>query len=363
MQRILALVLFILFASSSFAAEIDLQAALDKARLQNKVGAMQMTIIEAGKSPHTVVSGKTNKPKGSPAITPDTLFQIGSDTKSFTAAVMLKLEIDKKLKLSDKLSQYFPEYKAWGNVTISQMLHNNSGIPSYTADKKFQKKIFEHPDYVWTPAELIAIATKHPMNFKPGQGWHYSNSNFVLAGMIIEKVTNEKLGDLYQKYFISTLDLKNTFYSTEKYPLDVLNRMAHAYSEKNRDITFDNLSWGNAAGAIVSNSSDLATWGYDLFHGKVLPESALKQMMDLVSVKTGKAEPSIKEGYGLAIGMRIDKKYGKWWGHEGETLGYHAIFLWYPEYDLTVAIIANGAAPQLRDFAASVPGLLGIQRK
>src|SRR5262245_18203637 len=157
MQKILIIFLSFFLISSSYANE-KLQSALDKAREKNKVSAMQMTIIRDNQDPITIVSGKTMKTKDAPLITEDTLFQIGSDTKSFTATLIFKLESESKLNVSDKLSKYFPQYKQWGNVTISQLLHNNSGIPSYTKNKKFQKEIKKHPEYEWTPAELIAVA-------------------------------------------------------------------------------------------------------------------------------------------------------------------------------------------------------------
>jgi len=364
MRRTLVLFLSIFLASSACASG-NLQKALDDARIKNKVSAMQMTIIRTDQAPLTLMSGHTMNTANAPAITAATLFQIGSETKSFTAALLLKLELEGKLKLSDSLGQYFPQYKQWNQVTLSQLLHNNSGIPSYSENKSFQNEIFKNRKYIWQPAELIAISAKLPDDFSPGHGWHYSNSNYILAGMVAEKVTHQSLNDLYQHYFLdkSALNLNHTFYLTGAYSNDFIKLMAHGYDENNRDITNDNMSWGGAAGAMVSNSNDLAMWAYSLFHGKVLPENAQKQMMSVVSTKTGLADSAAKEGYGLGIGMRTDKKYGKWWGHEGETLGYHAIFVWFPAYDLTVAILSNGTAPELHDFALSLPGLLGLKPK
>jgi D-alanyl-D-alanine carboxypeptidase len=360
MRRILVIFLTICSLSPAWAVD-NLQKALDKARIDNKVSAMQMTIILPHQAPRTFTSGTATKAADAPVITHSTLFQIGSETKSFTAALILKLEMDGKLKLTDTLGEYFPQYKQWRQITLSQLLHNNSGIPSYSENKVFQQQIKMKPDNLWTSSELIAIAAKRKDDFAPGQGWHYSNSNFVLAGMIAEKVTNQSLNDLYQHYFLSesALDLKNTYYITDQYKPEFIKRMAHGYDEDNHDITNGNMSWGSAAGAMVSNSHDLAVWAYSLFHGKVLPADIQKQLMSVVSTKTGL--PEGKEGYGLGVGTRIDKNFGKWWGHEGETLGYHAIFIWYPEYDITIAILSNGEAPHLRDFAVSLPGVLGIK--
>ncbi len=310
MRRILVISLAICSISSAWAVD-KVQEALDKARINNKVSAMQMTIMLHDQAPRTITSGHTTKAADASAITPDTLFQIGSETKSFTAALLLKLEMEGKLKLTDTLGQYFPQYKQWRQITLSQMLHNNSGIPSYSEDKIFQDEIKTKPDRIWTAPELMAIAEKRKDDFAPGHGWHYSNSNFVLAGMVAEKVTHQSLNDLYQHYFLapSALDLSSTYYITDQYTPEFIKRMAHGYDEDNHDITNGNMSWGRAAGAMVSNSSDLAKWAYALFHGKVFPENIQKQFMNTVSTKTGLHDPNDKEGYGLGIGTRVDAKY------------------------------------------------------
>ena len=366
MRHILIVILSIfsfVFTSMSH-AENKLQTALDKARIKNNVTALQMTIIMPDKDPIAVVSGKTTKAKNASAVTPNTLFQIGSNTKSFIAAALLKLQEAHKLNLNNPLNKYYPQYRQWAEITISEMLHNNSGIPSYSEDKKFQNIAFKDPEKVWSYEDLINLALKRPLEFKPGKGWHYSNTNFILAGMIAEKVSGKPVKELFQDYFFkpSALNLSNTYYSVEAYPSEIIDRMAHGISEKNRDVTADNLSWGRTAGAIVSNANDLAKWTYDLFHGKVLSKESLEQMMTTVSTQTGEFTTGSEEGgYGLGVGTRVNKDFGRWWGHEGHTLGYHSVFIWYPKHDIVIAINANGEAPYLREFAESIPGLLGIK--
>jgi len=352
---------FLFFCQLSLANNTQsLQKALEKARIENHVIGMQMTVILPNEEKITVTSGNTEKNQDV-AIRSNTLFQIGSETKSFTAALLLKLEQQGKLKLTDTLVKYLPYYKQWSKVTLQQLLQNNSGIPNYSEDAGFQKLIQEKPDYQWQSPELIAFAAKQPMDFEPGKGWHYSNTNFILAGMVAEKVTGQTLENLYKINFLdkSALDLSSTYYLPTSYDLVFLARMAHGYDEQNKDITTMNMSWAGAAGAMVSNSTDLAKWAFDLFHGRAIAESELQKMMQLVSTTTGlPVVQEDKEGYGMGIGMRTTEKFGKWYGHEGETLGYHAIFLWFPESDLTVAILANGPATKLKDFAITVPGLL-----
>lgn len=356
MMREVLLCLFSIFTITVNAN--TLQQALDAARINNKVSAMQMTLILSTQEHITLTSGTVEQDPKSAGILPDTLFQIGSNTKSYTAALLLKLVEEKKLKISDTIEKFFPQYQNWANVTLSQLLHNNSGIPSYSENKSFQEQLAANPKRVWTSEELVAIAYKLPLTFQRGQGWHYSNTNFILAGMIAEKVTIKSLNELYQTYFFTPLKLNHSYYLPTIYSEEILKQMAHGYDGQ-RDVTFDNMSWANAAGAIISNSNDLANWAYALFHNKVLSKDSMQQMLSLVSTKTGLNEDNPKEGYGMGIGMRINDKYGKWYGHEGETLGFHAIFMWFPQSDLTLAILANGDANQLRQFAETLPGLVG----
>jgi D-alanyl-D-alanine carboxypeptidase len=319
---------------------------------------MQMTVILPDQRVITVTSGTTKKTDGT-AITPDTLFQIGSDTKSFTAALMLKLQEEGRISLNDKVGDYLPEYPQWKDITITQLLHNNSGIYNYSEDKAFQKSLDTRPGYQWTPKELVAIAAKHPADFKPGEGWHYSNTNFILAGMIAEKVTLKHLAKLYDDYFLqSDLKLADTYYMPFPYSSAILQRFAHGYDDDNKDITQVNMSWAGAAGAMISNSYDLAEWSYAIFHNKALSDESMKEMMQLVSTKTGKPTSQEQEGYGMGLGMRTSPKYGIWWGHEGETLGYHAIFIWFPSQRITAAILTNGSAAKLRDTAMNLPSVI-----
>ena len=128
---------------------------------------MQMTIIYPDKKTSTFNSGTTTNDTNAQKITNDTLFQIGSETKSYTAALIVKLDALGRLSLDDKVGKYFPEYQRWRNISIWQLLHNNSGIPNYSENKAFQKAIAENPQRSWTPKELLAIATKMPIAFSP----------------------------------------------------------------------------------------------------------------------------------------------------------------------------------------------------
>jgi D-alanyl-D-alanine carboxypeptidase len=368
MRRLMLALALLIFMSPAFSIDVDslhdsLQKTMDRERLENNVAGMQMTIVLPSGDHVTLTSGTVENEAGADAVSPETLFQIGSGTKSFTAALLLKLEVAGKLKLSDPLSKYLPQFPQWGKVTLDQLLNSTSGIPNYYENKSFQKRLIAYPRTQWDSEELVDIAANMPTTFAPGQGWHYSNTNFILAGMVAEKITKKSLRDLYNEDFLadSPLSLSQTYYFPSTYPNSILRRMAHGYVTKRdgekRDVVYDNMSWAGAAGAMVSNSQDLADWAYALFHNHVVPKSTVQKMMTAVSIKTGKASTKLMDGYGLGVGMHSSSS-GKWWGQEGETSGYHTIFLWFPKSDLTIAVLSNGEASHLRDFAESLPGYI-----
>ncbi|CDZ78222.1 D-alanyl-D-alanine carboxypeptidase precursor [Legionella massiliensis] len=330
-----------------------LQDQLDQLREQYHISGMALTVIAPQLSPRPLnfMSGKTRKVRGRPIITSD-FFQIGSNTKSFVAAILLKLQSEKRLSLDDPLSKWLPQYAdKWGEVTVRHLLHNNSGIPSYSKNQKFLRKFEREPNYQYSNRELVSYAydDTHPESkavFKAGQGWYYSNTNWVLAGMVAEKAGKLPFEKLLKKYITSSEknNLSNTRYINSSYSRNTLNRLVHGYSDEGEDVTGRNASWASTAGAILQSNEDLAYWAYELFHGNVLNKEDLSQMQQLVSTETGKEIPNTTvnpQGYGLGIGLkRIDA--GPYWGHEGHTEGYHSSFAFFPEDDITITINASG---------------------
>lgn len=345
----------------------QLQQQLDQTRKQYGLNAMALTIIapKISAKPLNFVSGSTQKAKGRPLLTSD-YFQIGSNTKSFVAALLLKLQTDKVLSLDDPVTQWLPEYKHWKQVRIRNLLHNNSGLKSYTQTQGFLKAMEGSEKKQFTPEELLAYSYKEKPLFKPGQGWDYSNTNWVLAGMIAEKATHHSLAWLFKTRFLSAkqLNLSNTLYAPYRYDKPVLERLIHGYTDENQDVSGRNMSWAASAGAMLASNEDLAWWAYDLFHKKALNSDELAQMQALVSTKDGHTlSENSEEGYGLGIGFKITKA-GPNWGHEGHTLGYHSIFAWFPEEDITIAANASGLKnSDFQDFITKIVFILKDSKK
>jgi len=315
----------------------------------------------------------TDGQSGNAPINGDTLFQIGSNTKHFEATLVLKLEAAGKLDINQTLGDWLPEYPAWSRVRIRQLLNMTSRIPNYSETVAIGKIVASDLDHQFTSRELIKAAYPRPDNQLPiPSGWFYSNTNNILAALIIEKASGLSLEKAFETEF-KRVGLHNTFYSAGRYPAAVLARvpvglyknaecLAYQLTPCERstlapligkDMRLQNLSWAGGAGAIVSNPRDLAKWVRALFGGRVIPQRQLDEMKQLVSQQTGAAVAQATEkepAFGLDIVQAYKADFGGlFWFYEGMTLGYRAIFAYLPQYNLVLTVATNSQPPQGED--------------
>jgi D-alanyl-D-alanine carboxypeptidase len=326
-------------------------------------------------------AGETSEHNGVP-VSGDTLFQIGSNTKGFTGALILALEAEGKLDLDQTIGDWLPEYPAWKEVSIRRLLHMTSGLPTYSENPALSRLWVAEPDRHYTPQDLIdfaypSVTTRLP----PNSGWFYSNTNYILAGMIAEKAGGKPYKELLEEKLFAPAKLRDTHYQPTAYPPEIIARMASGYFNNpdcglyepgckqsalapliGRDMRKADVSWAAAAGGIVSTPRDLARWIRAVFAGEVLPPKQLKAFLSLVSTKTGKPIAKVTEddprGFSLGLTRVFKPEVGALWFYEGETLGYRAAFLFSPEDDVLVAAATNsqpsGAEDQLVPMLAKL---------
>lgn len=329
------------FSSTNDHVRLQLQKALDNYRIKTGIPgiAMSFTFHDKNHAVHYSLTSGTTTLNGKTPIQKNTLFQVGSITKSLTAAVVLRTEADPKYKfnIDQPLSKWLPQYPQWGIITIRQLLNHTSGIYNYVesvsgGDISTKNKFSTQH---WTAQELVSIAAKHPLYFKSGRGWHYSNTNYILAGMVVEAVTGQKI-EQKMRELISIADLKNTYYKPDSYPSDLLSRMAHGYNAQNDDITRDNLSWARTAGALISTATDIDKWTSELLTpNALLPKKQLLEMQTVV-FQDKKSTQAGAPTYGLGIA-----RYKSIWFHDGGMAGYTAIFISSKSKHATVTVTAN----------------------
>ena len=271
-------------------------------------------------------------------ITSETKFRIGSITKQFTAAAILRLQEQGKLSVSDPLSKFTPDFPKGNEVTIHQLLTHTSGIHSYTSKPDFLQSV----TVPVKPDDLIQSFKNDPYDFAPGAKWAYNNSGYFLLGYIIEKVSGQSYADYLKTQFFEPIGMSNTGVHDSR---AILEQEATGYAQEGKTLT-KALNWdmsrAGGAGALYSTVEDLYRWNEALFSGKVLSEPSLKAAW--TPVKTASQEKSPEEGYGYGWGVV------KFRGlleiqHSGGLHGFTSHLSRYPTENFTVAILANAVPP------------------
>lgn len=283
-----------------------------------------------------------------------TMFRIGSVTKQFTAALVMRLVEQKKLALDDEFAKYVPDFPLQGRkVTIEQLLEHVSGIKSYT-------EIGEAWQKAWplelTHSELLAFVKDAPFDFEPGTDWHYSNTGYYLLGMVIEKVTSKSYAEVLQTELCAPLGLTRTRYDSNR---DLIVNRAQGYALDGEQLVNDQtfgMEQPGAAGGIVSTASDLVRWQMALSSGKVVTPESFARMRKSTVLPNGH---DTRYGFGL--------KLPEWEGrprveHGGGIFGFNSMLYWLPGDDLHVAVISNGEALSSEKLADAIGyAALGIE--
>jgi D-alanyl-D-alanine carboxypeptidase len=347
-----------------------------------------LQVDRGGGKPILAVFAGDNGLSDKKPIGPDTLFDIGSNTKEFTTALILKLEAANKLKLDDTIGRWLPQYPAWKDVTIRSLLHMVSGIPNYSETVEIGEIEVADIHHQFSDKDLIGfVDPDNGKHLPPNTGWFYSNTNYILAGRIIEAASGMNYEQALTTMILEPLGLHDTFYADGPHPGPaaagpVMSRVPRGlymlqdclmYQPQpchvstlapliGKDLGTQNLSWAGAAGAIISNPRDLALWIRALFQKRVIPETQLSEMTTLASDKTGlplsEVTANDPAGFGLGVARAYRKEAGgAYWFYEGETLGFRTIFAYWPQYDLLITGSVNSRPPNGEDkFGPSVIG-------
>jgi D-alanyl-D-alanine carboxypeptidase len=326
------------------------QQIIDEDRAKYGIPGVQVSVSCPGEEqPRNFVSGTTTI-DGTTLVKPTDLFQIGSVTKSFIAAILLRLEADGWLSMDDPIGKWLPHQipSDWKNITIKQLLTHTSGIVNYTETDEFNR-VQRDNNYKkqWTSEELISFAINKPPYFQPSEGFHYSNTNYILAGMVISSVPGKSVEKEMKTLLSKTLPSSNTYYLPHPYSKDIMDRMAHGYYSSDTDslidATDDNMSMAGTAGAMVSTSEDIASWVRKLLTTtSALPEKQRSEMMSLVDIENGQPIPMTSEKTGYGLGVMHGSIFGsKAWMHGGGTRGYLTEMVWLTCQDVVVTTIIN----------------------
>lgn len=280
----------------------------------------------------TGVDGVADRASGrAPRLSDHT--RIGSVTKTFTGTLILQLVDEGKLKLDDTIERWFPTFPGAAGITVRQLGTMSSGIASYSLDEATTDRYLARPETVWTPQQLTAIGGALPRLFAPGQGFNYSNTNFVMLGEIVEQVTGRPLADVMREKLFAPLGMRETTYrALTRLPSPSWSGYTIQGSEGEvRDATRWSPTFAAAAGQIVSTLGDLRKWTRAVGSGSLLRPATQRVRLqpNTFSARAGRA-------YAFGIGTA-----GGWLMHSGELPGYNTQIAYLPKRRLAIVVLAN----------------------
>lgn len=358
MRRIFAVVcLFVFFGGQATASSsVDLQKSVDPivdefagrkilsgTILVRKGGAQYIRGVHFSSDHHQIKNDA------------ETRFPIASLTKSFVAAAILKLEEMNLLSTGDEALKFLPEFRdllieiEGASPTIHQLLNHTSGLPDYAVTPEFRAKMFKGPLLL---ADLMGFVKEKPLDFRPGKGWNYSNTNYILLGEIIRKVSHQSFTDFLQEKILDPLSLQDT---TIDLPLSSAAAIARPYEPAGSGrvdvidkykLKFLHMSDVSTDGNLVSTVKDVAVWVEALSTGKALSQDSTKKMFN----------PSSAAPYGYGWFVMPDGSGRTVYKHGGDWVAWKSYAIRYPDQDVTIVLLTNQpmSGPEGKEFIERV---------
>jgi D-alanyl-D-alanine carboxypeptidase len=323
-----------------------LSLRLDTLRATYGLPGVSAAILFADGSIWTGTSGLADVAAERP-VTPDTEFAVASISKTFLAALILELAEEGTLELEAPVRDYLPDLAIDPAITVHQLLDHTSGLHDFFYDPDIDKALLADRERVWTAEDSLAYVGKP--YFKPGKGWHYSNTNYVILGLLAEAVGGAPLATQLHARFLAPLGLDHTHYQAVDEPLGPLAR-AYRFDGPGLDEPAVPLTDGTevvpftsvvtaagSAGSIASTAEDLVTWARALYGGRILQPATLAAMVADARA-TAPFKPSIPYGLGVQVAT-IDGRPTL--GHSGRLLGSRTVVRWLPDEGIAIAVLTN----------------------
>lgn len=362
-QLLLSILVLLFFAPLAFpqvgsvtdspALRLKLQAVIDDWHKGGKFPGATVGVALADGTTFGLATGYSDLQAKTP-MKPTDLMLSGSVGKTYAAAVALQLVKEGKFALDDKIEKYLgaePWFARMPNakdITIRQLMNHTSGLVRYEFKDQFTKDLTANPDKVWKPQELVAYILDTQAPFEAGKGWDYSDTNYIVLGMIMEKVTGKKFYELAKTRVLDPLNLTDTRPSDSRKIKGLVQGYAgptnsfggkDAVIEDGKFIINPQFEW--TGGGYASTTADLARWAKAMYEGRGFPPEMLPEMLN------GTAAPMLgrETKYGLGVILRPTRA-GATYGHSGFFPGYMTDMMYFPEHKIAVAVQVNTSVPQ-----------------
>ena len=328
-----------------------LKAKFDSLSTAGSYPGATMTIIAPDGIEHNYAYGYSDIEAGKPMKTGDKML-VGSTGKTFVSAVIMQLIDEGKLSEEDRLSDWLGSKEWFGNlpngedITIYHLLHHTSGLPRYVFKEDLWSAFAEEPGRTWMPEELITFIINDQPVHPAGKGWSYSDTGYLLLGMVIEEITGNSYYDELQSRILNPFSMDDTSPSDSQ----LLDGLITGYTGDHTP-PFDlppkvgvngmhviNPQFEWTGGGLLSNTTDLAVWVKNLYEGRIFSKVQLEKLVKPVDFRTG--QPVNGSGYGMGVFI-YRTPFGEIWGHGGFFFGYETQLLYLPDHGISIAIQVN----------------------
>jgi CubicO group peptidase (beta-lactamase class C family) len=341
------IVVLCLFLSAKLARADNIDDYCNAQLAKQHIPGLSIGVVDHGKLVTARAYGLADVELNVPA-SKDTVYEIGSMTKQFTATLVMMLAEQSEIGLDDKISKFLAHTpEAWKDITVRQLLTHTSGIHGYTEVGDFMMLARN----THTQDEIVKMVSGMPLDFVPGAQWKYSNTGYYLLGMIIEKVSGKSYDDYLSERILKPLGMNETRNGD---PGTIIQRRACGYqwTGKYQNSPALQPSAAFAAGELVSTVADLAKWDAALYTESLVKSSSLQQMWTPVKLNDGK---TFDYGFGWAVGNRDGHKL---MNHGGGTAGFSTMIFRLPDDHLTVLVLTNCAGADCGAIADTIAGLV-----
>ncbi len=355
------------FADALSPAQVTrIGAIVQTALAQQHLVGVEVAVGRNGTTLFTKGYGLRDKAQNLP-VTASTVFPIGSISKQFTAACVMLLVQQGKIDLNAKLATYLPNVPHSSEITVREILDQTSGLPDYVENKPLITALFGGTWMTHEPfAYYVNLTRGIPLEFKPGTKWKYSNTNYMVAGMLVAKVSGEPYERFLTQNIFEAQGLTSMQYLTWSIPAGTNVTRGYNYAKGAYTLVprYD-MSWGGSAGAIASTASDLVKWDGAFFGGKVISPSSVEIATTpprhiSMGMHAGHTQSNIADGYGFGWVAGHDEGRRIVW-HNGGLIGARAMNAVFPDDGLEIVILTNATTADPEAISLRIARLLYAQ--
>lgn len=333
-------ILLLAFAAAAFAQLSDdvrkrVDQVVENALADTAIPSASIAIVTDGRISYEHAYGLARLDPKLPAA-PSMRYKIGSNSKQITSAAILLLVAEGKLSLDDRVSKYFPDLTRARDVTLRELLSHQSGYQDYYAID-FTPPFMTQPA---TAARILDTWARKPLDFEPGSQYQYSNTNYVIAGLIFEKVAGQPLMTFLRARVFEPLGMESPVdLDHDPWPASEPNGYTRFGLGPMRPANPEGPGWLMAAGELAMTAADLARWDISLMNGTILKPAQLKELTTEVPFSTGSGA---RYGLGVSVGSNNGKRI---WSHTGGVSGFNSSNYIYPDDHISITVLTNGEGP------------------